>query len=310
MGYDSSAVATLSSTRSIRQISPRSGYLQIPGWPHTLSAALMLAGAPHAPESGFVISILKSIAEPLKIAEMLAMQFPAMPWSMVHGTIDERIFVFPASSILNADEETGGPFILCSLGRPIGACPFPVRAEGELIVDNPDQHVSTAHLRSSLLNRMTAPRIKLVALYHPEVFPLPRLALSISDLARSLRRQLIGQVSMEDMQLGPSLDDILASIDRERPDIIGISATFGQQDLLHALLEQVMARADHDYRPRVIVGGSLCALNSQFLVQRFPGLVVAKGPGERTICDFVRHHIRRLNSHRWPTYSSSTRPAK
>ncbi|MGH8897831.1 MAG: hypothetical protein ACRDZ4_12610 [Egibacteraceae bacterium] len=80
------------------------------------------------------------------------------------------------------------------------------------------------------MSRLTRPRVLLVALYHPEHFPLPRLPLGISGLARAARLTTLGQVALMDMQLGASLDDVLDTVAGGRPDILGVSATFGQHD--------------------------------------------------------------------------------
>ncbi|HLO76001.1 MAG TPA: radical SAM protein [Magnetospirillum sp.] len=267
-------------------ISPRAGGLPLAQWPGAVAEALTRAGVPSETGSPVVRDLLAAIAEPAAMAAVLAREFPAMPWSMIHGPIDQRILLLPATGTTSAK----GEWILCSLGRPLGQCAFPVRSGDELHIEDAAGQVSAARLSEPLLRRMSLPRVKLVALYYPEVFPLPRLALSISDLANALRNQMIGQVSMEDMQLSRTLDDIVDGIRRERPDIVGISATFGQQSLVEELLDRLVALGPEGYAPRLVVGGSLCALNADFLVGRFPQLVVAMGPGERTICDLVRHH--------------------
>lgn len=124
------------------------------------------------------------------------------------------------------------------------------------------------------------------AMYHPEHFPLPRFPLAISDLARAARSTLIGQAQLMDMQLGVTLDDITATIRAHRPDILGVSATFGQHDLLTDLLDMV---AELTERPLVLAGGSLTARNERLLLRRYPWLLIARGAGEPTIADVLAH---------------------
>jgi hypothetical protein len=76
--------------------------------------------------------------------------------------------------------------------------------------------------------------VLLATLYHPEYFPLPRFPLAISDLARAARCTLTGQTELMDMQLGVTLDEITTTMATNRPDILGVSATFGQRHLLEA----------------------------------------------------------------------------
>ncbi|NKY87546.1 B12-binding domain-containing radical SAM protein [Nocardia veterana] len=133
-------------------------------------------------------------------------------------------------------------------------------------------------------HRFTRPRVVLAALYHPEHFPLPRFPLAISDLARAARATLTGETALMDMQLGVGLDDIINTVRTTSPDVLGISATFGQHDLLETLLDAVQEMPD---RPLVVAGGSLTARNEQLLLQRWPWLLIARGAGEPTIADLL-----------------------
>ncbi len=78
------------------------------------------------------------------------------------------------------------------------------------------------------------------------------------------------------MQLGVTLEDLIRQVSEERPGILGVSATFGQHDLMIGLL-------DAAYRlprpPLVVVGGSLTAGNEGLLLERYPRLLVARGGG-------------------------------
>jgi hypothetical protein len=124
--------------------------------------------------------------------------------------------------------------------------------------------------------------VLLTSLYHPEWFPLPRFPLAISDLARAARSSLMGEVHLIDMQLGASVDDITGWIAEHRPDIVGISATFGQHDLMSELLARLEAMP---VAPLILAGGSLTVRNEAMLLEAHPRLLIARGAGEPTIID-------------------------
>ncbi|MFG3423236.1 radical SAM protein [Micromonospora sp. NPDC048063] len=88
------------------------------------------------------------------------------------------------------------------------------------------------------------------------------------------------------MQLGVSLDNVLAEITQNQPDILGVSATFGQHDLMTRLLDEVFGL---DTPPLVLAGGSLTARNERLLLDRYPQLLVARGAGEPTMQDAISY---------------------
>jgi radical SAM superfamily enzyme YgiQ (UPF0313 family) len=197
--------------------------------------------------------------------------------TFVTGSVDERLFVFFA---------TARRWLLCSLGRPVSELPLPVTQRDALRFSDEHAHVCWIEVPDGFETRLTRPHVKLVSLYHPENFPLPRFALGISDLARAVRRQMMGSVTLLDMQLGCTIEEILEEVARDRPEIIGISATFGQHDILDRILRAL--RTLTDYAPMIVVGGSLATLNSLQIIQDFPNVIVAKGAGEKTMQDIVR----------------------
>jgi hypothetical protein len=141
-------------------------------------------------------------------------------------------------------------------------------------------------LTADAAQRLARPRVLLAALYHPEWFPLPRFPLAISDLARAARATLLGQVRLMDMQLGVTIDDIIAVVGSWEPDIVGVSATFGQHDLMTRLLDHLFAIPG---APLILAGGSLTVRNEVWLLERYPRLLVARGAGEPTITDVLGH---------------------
>jgi radical SAM superfamily enzyme YgiQ (UPF0313 family) len=90
----------------------------------------------------------------------------------------------------------------------------------------------------------------------------------------------MGQVRLIDMQLGASLEEIARWILDQQPDIVGISATFGQRDLMSDLLDRL---DQMPVPPLVLAGGSLTVRNEAMLLQRYPRLLIARGAGEPTI---------------------------
>ncbi|MFB9686090.1 hypothetical protein [Amycolatopsis plumensis] len=181
----------------------------------------------------------------------------------------------------------GGWVVADLSGQPHCTREWPSWTAGRVTVAEPERWLSTADLAGDAPERLARPRILLTSLYHPEWFPLPRFPLAISDLARAARLTLMGQVQLIDMQLGASLDDITRWVQDQRPDIVGISATFGQHDLMIELLDQLMQMSAP---PLVLAGGSLTVRNEGMLLDKYPELLIARGAGEPTIADAIAHY--------------------
>ncbi|GAA4994342.1 hypothetical protein GCM10023205_78880 [Yinghuangia aomiensis] len=171
-------------------------------------------------------------------------------------------------------------------GRPHSSRDWPAWADGHVELEQPDGWLSLARVDDVAVHRLSRPRVLLAALYHPEFFPLPRFPLGISDLARAARGTLSGQVALMDMQLGATVDDIVEELDVGPVDILGVSATFGQHDLLTRVLDRAFAVPTP---PMVIAGGSLTARNEALLLERYPRLLIARSAGETTMQDLVLH---------------------
>jgi hypothetical protein len=199
--------------------------------------------------------------------------------AVVTGTLDRRLAL-----IENAGHAGWTAADLSGAAHEIRQ--WPTWAETALTLDRPSSWISRVHITPAGLHRLTRPRLLLAALYHPEYFPLPRFPLGISDLARAARATLLGHAELMDMQLGVGLCDIIERITADRPDIVGISATFGQHDLMLPLLDEITSGEDG---PLVVVGGSLPARNERLLLDRYPDLLVARGAGEATIADVLAH---------------------
>ncbi|POP63758.1 radical SAM protein [Pseudomonas syringae] len=143
------------------------------------------------------------------------------------------------------------------------------------------------------LLHLNHPSIMLIGLYHPETFPLPRFHLGISDLARELRARWIGKVTLYDMQLGLTLDKIKNFILSSNPEVIGISVTFGQYDLLVELLEFLNSPALIK-RPIIVAGGSLAAHLQADLLKSSLLDFVAVGAGEGAIVGIAEYLLGQL----------------
>jgi hypothetical protein len=92
----------------------------------------------------------------------------------------------------------------------------------------------------------------------------------------------------------------------QAPDILGISATFGQHDLMASLLDAVYATARP---PLAVAGGSLTARNEDMLLKRYPQLLVARAGGEATIEALLAHWHGASALTRFRAWGSTARPA-
>ncbi|WNI18054.1 B12-binding domain-containing radical SAM protein [Actinacidiphila sp. ITFR-21] len=196
----------------------------------------------------------------------------------VTGTLERRLVMI---------ERADGMWTAADLsGRSHRSRRWPAWTRGRLEVTDPDSWLSTAVLEESAVERFSRPDVLLAALYHPENFPLPRFPLGISDVARAARGTLLGTVTLADMQLGTSAGDLIEQLTVQRPDIFGLSATFGQHDLMLRMLDAAFSLTEP---PTVVVGGSLTVRNEALLLDRYPQLLVARANGEATIEGVLAH---------------------
>jgi hypothetical protein len=194
----------------------------------------------------------------------------------VAGTLDRRLVGI---------ERPNGHWTLADLsGQPHATRAWPGWTRGHIHVEDAESWLSSARLDEWAVYRLSRPVVLLAALYHPEIFPLPRFPLGISDVARAARATLMGTVDLADMQLGVTLSDLVHLVADCTPDILGISATFGQYDLMTELLDATYLLPDP---PLVIAGGSLTARDEHLLLERYPDLVIARGGGEPTVQDLL-----------------------
>ena len=171
-------------------------------------------------------------------------------------------------------------------GQPHQTRAWPSWTSGHLELEDPGSWLSLARLDGTAVCRLRRPGVLLAALYHPEYFPLPRFPLGISDVARAARSTLMGTVCLADMQLGVTLADLVHQVRAGSFDIVGVSATFGQHDLMTRLLDAAYALP---LPPLIVAGGSLTARNEGLLLDRYPRLLIARGGGEATIEGLLAH---------------------
>lgn len=253
--------------------------------PHERLVAAARLAIPVLPAAADTALHAAPLAEPVALQTALCNQLaPHAGPALAAGTLDRRLVLIKLD---HNPQPRAGRWVAADLsGKAHQTRDWPAWSTAHIDLDRPDSWLSPATLDDQAIYRLTRPRMLLTALYHPEYFPLPRFPLAISDLARAARATLLGQVSLLDMQLGATLEDILDTVTTQRPDILGISATFGQHDLMVRLLDEVTARAAP---PLLVAGGSLTARNERLLLERYPDLLVARGTGEPTIQDVLAY---------------------
>lgn len=200
---------------------------------------------------------------------------------VVSGTLDRRLV------LIEHDTGGGDGWTAADLaGQPHALRPWPDWTTDHLTVQDPSGWLSRATITMEGRRRLLRPRLLLASLYHLENFPLPRFPLAISDLARAARATLLGSVELMDMQLGVTLDDIVGRVLTSKVDVLGVSATFGQHDLMTNFLDAV---CELDMPLMIVAGGSLTVRNERILLDRYPNLIIGRGAGEPTIADVLAH---------------------
>lgn len=222
-------------------------------------------------------NITPLLHRPAALHRLLAERLPTRV--AVTGSMDRRLLL--------VENTTRSGWTIADLsGQEHRTRQWPAWTRGRLPLTRPDSWLTETDLAASTFHRLLKPHLLLVALYHPEYFPLPRFPLAISDVARAARATLMGRVELMDMQLGVTLDDIAGRVEAEGPDIIGVSATFGQHDLMTTLLDRLASLPNP---PLLVAGGSLTVRNEKLLLQQYPNLLVARAAGEPTIQDVLAY---------------------
>lgn len=256
-----------------------------------LDAVIHATGNVPAPDSP--LWSLPPLTQPNDIHRVLIDYLGDTHTVVVTGTLERRLVLIEHATNSGEDRWTAADLS----GQPPASRSWPDWTAGRLCIAEPSGWLSAATITPDGQHRLLRPRLLLAALYHPEHFPLPRFPLAISDLARAARASLMGHVELMDMQLGATLEDIIGRVTAGEVDVLGVSATFGQHDLLIRLLDTV---SELDTPPMIVAGGSLTVRNERLLLDRYPHLITGRGAGEPTIADILaywhgdldRHHIR------------------
>jgi len=258
---------------------------------YRLSAILYKYGC--ASSEAILAQLVNLLEQPNELSLQLAHDIGVAPERVhVTGVYGSRvIFVFGPESdrrgnffSLNCEISKLGPELLRDMEIEVSA----------------DAYSGVFSINEEATRRLLRPRILLIGLYHPETFPLPRFHLGISDLAYALRKRWVGRTTLIDMQLSTKLSDVKSLITATQPDIIGISATFGQYDLLVDLLEHLKMSGSACLK---VLGGSLSAHLQEQLLDEHGVDFVAVGAGEDTIVGIASYWLGEQEACRIPDVS-------
>ncbi|MCG8467923.1 MAG: cobalamin-dependent protein, partial [Gemmatimonadetes bacterium] len=131
--------------------------------------------------------------------------------------------------------------------------------------------------------RLDLPRVLLINPCVLENFPVPRLCLSVGLVASYLRSNHAADVRVEDMQVGTTAEEIADRALRFRPEMVGMSISYGQKWVGLATLDRLLeALRGIDVAPLPVLGNIIPASYPEEFTRGYPGLVVAHGEGEET----------------------------
>jgi methylmalonyl-CoA mutase cobalamin-binding subunit len=143
---------------------------------------------------------------------------------------------------------------------------------------------------ASLLHRLSLPRVLLINPCVLENFPIPRLCLSIGLLGSYLRKYQKADVHIIDMQIGPSVEDILREAVQLQPALIGMSISYGQKHLALSILKEIYESKKRGNLPsQVVLGNIIPASFPKEFIEMYPDIIVACGEGEVTIVRLVEY---------------------
>ncbi|HUW14401.1 MAG TPA: radical SAM protein [Anaerolineae bacterium] len=141
---------------------------------------------------------------------------------------------------------------------------------------------------AGIAQRLDLPKVILINPSVKDVFPAPRLALCVSYLASYLRSQHKAEVQILDMQFDLDVEHVIRRIRDVRPEVIGISISFGQMELGTRILREVFAYAREACPPPVVVAGNaISAFGCEGFLSQFPDLLICTGEGERSLAGIV-----------------------
>ena len=160
-------------------------------------------------------------------------------------------------------------------------------AENMLINSNEVEEVNdycgrVRHSEAFLFSLCNRKKVGLIYLAKPQIYTFPRFPLGISYIANSLRNQNKSDVYLFDLQL-ISINEFIKNIKEYNLDILGISMTFGLFDVLKDVIIQVKSVFP---KLKIVIGGSLAAIDYVEILKLFPDVIVSLGEGEvLSICN-------------------------
>lgn len=156
-------------------------------------------------------------------------------------------------------------------------------------------HICLIERTKEIAERLSLPKILLINPSITDVFPTPRFALSVAVIAGYLRKHQKADVSIVDMQVGPTIETIIEEIRRLRPDIIGVSISFGQASLTTSILERIFSDEEiMSRKPIVVAGNVIAAFGYEEMINKFPDLIVCTNEGELSmigLADYAKGKI-------------------
>ncbi|MTJ55874.1 hypothetical protein FJR38_26035 [Anabaena sp. UHCC 0253] len=200
--------------------------------------------------------------------------------------------------------------VICSKDNNLEFQPFVVELQNNFkvvfqvsVLDDSKNYFGkflTIQMSKDLEKRLVLPSVLLVSLFHPEMYPTPRLTLGIAYIASFLRLQNHAKVSIIDCQFGSTVDDVIKLVKNDKPDIIGISVNFGQYDLMEELLDKVYAIFDIDQEPVIELGNILASMCFREILDKYPRVVIGKQEGEGVLVHLVKNLKDRSKWHNIP----------
>ena len=132
------------------------------------------------------------------------------------------------------------------------------------------------------------PSVVLINMCVVENFPVPRLNLSTGAIAAYIRLHQKAHVTILDMQLRISISDIMDVLEKNPPNLIGISISFGQKNLADELLTKLkdsVALKDSV----IVVGNVIPSLHIEEYLTEHPSVIVSYGEGEESSLDLINY---------------------
>lgn len=152
-----------------------------------------------------------------------------------------------------------------------------------------DENLCIYEYNQVFKERLNIPKVILINLYIKDVFPVPRFCLNIGCLTSYLRKYQIADVRIFDMQFNDSKDAVIDAIDFFLADIIGITVTFGQYNLLCEMLDLIFSKLKNI--KYVVAGNVISFFAHQELLKKYPMLLVCNNEGEKTLLELCKNMI-------------------